>query len=566
MIRRQHSYFSVLFVLFLALGLFCVGLTVLAVQLRLDDGLLEYLDRSAQESLSATEGEFSRLMAELQDEVEGLAEDDAIRRYLAAAPSWDSAGPMRAIYQVYNAYDGRVNIHVVSCRSAADVSNTKTPQTWLYPYNTLDWGIFRHVNAGDYAPLADLDAQSGVSFALGRPVRSEVSGETTGYVLLEVRRELLEERLREGGANRLRKLIIADPYGLIIYNSENREQEGLSRLDTIVDASDDDQEIIRMESPSTGMIIYCQKSRELMEIVHAQVSSAIKPAVGIILLALVAAAWALSRQLRKPFAELEAAVSKVEAGDFSIRAPEEGFKEMASFSRSFNHMSSHLEALIHSIEEKQRMLRVAQVNALQLQVNPHFLYNTLDLIRWLARENKVDAVSSTVVSLAQLLRRTLDLKSDIVTVATELELVENYVGIQCMRYEDRLSCQINVAPELTSLRMPKLLLLPIVENSIIHGLENKPGEGHVHIEAERQGDYLIFHVDDDGMGMSPETLIRVSELRQDGMYGIGLTNVHKRARIFGDERCGIHIDSTLGEGTRIELTVKIIPTEEGQNV
>ena len=503
-----------------------------------------------------------------------IAGSEKVRAFLEGEKEQYEMEVLTGLYSISNEFEGAADVYVVSSTEPLGISNVVIPQQYLYPFNTLDWGIFRKIHTDGLPMQALLDPRDSKSFILGMEVKR--NGETPiGYVLLEVERRLLSERVAESISAGSKGLLLTDDYGLVLYSTEGTDTEGLAKAWQTMEVDRSvlsemqtegvfpDGNGVYVKNERTGVWFLTHVSGELVEIAHHYINVSMEVAVVIILVITVILAWFLSGKLRRPFRNLESVIVRVEQGDFTARASEQGYQEIAALGQSFNHMTENLEKLIHNIEEKQRLLRSAQINALQLQVNPHFLYNALDLIRWLSREGNMAGVSVATVSLARLLRRTLDLTHDIVTVGSEIEQVEDYIAIQCLRYEDRLACEIVVPDELKACRIPKLLLLPIVENSVVHGFEQKIGMGHISIRAEKENEYIIFRIEDDGIGMSEETIQQVEMMRQDGMYGIGLSNVHKRARIFGDGNCGISIQSQLSRGSIVTLTVKDVKRDGG---
>ena len=166
------------------------------------------------------------------------------------------------------------------------------------------------------------------------------------------------------------------------------------------------------------------------------------------------------------------------------------------------------------------------------------------------------------VNFGKLLRSILNNRDDMVCVRTEMDMVRAYIDIQKLRYAERLQVEMQLDESLEEERIPKLLIQPLVENALVHGLEGKPGVGRIRISSRREDGYLVFLVEDNGVGLSEERLEHVRQLKSQGMYNIGLSNVQQRAQLYGDERCGLRIESKLGEGTKVWLTVLPQPETE----
>ena len=255
-------------------------------------------------------------------------------------------------------------------------------------------------------------------------------------------------------------------------------------------------------------------------------------------------------------------MEKFRNGELGTRVPVQRSDEMGQLEADFNLMTEQIEQLVGHVQQEQESLRVAEAQALSLQVNPHFIYNVLDLIGWCARLGKNDVVVQVTVNFGKLLRSILNNRDDMVCVRTEMDMVRAYIDIQKLRYAERLQVEMQLDESLEEERIPKLLIQPLVENALVHGLEGKPGVGRIRISSRREDGYLVFLVEDNGVGLSEERLEHVRQLKSQGMYNIGLSNVQQRAQLYGDERCGLRIESKLGEGTKVWLTVLPQPETE----
>jgi two-component system, LytTR family, sensor kinase len=220
------------------------------------------------------------------------------------------------------------------------------------------------------------------------------------------------------------------------------------------------------------------------------------------------------------------------------------------------------------IRNAQLLLKEAELKALQAQINPHFLYNTLDSIQWLAVLQGAEDIQKTIQCLGQLLRHSLDRKSVIVNVAKELEQIRSYLFIQKMRYGEKLSYRINLEPAVLDYELPKLVLQPIVENAILHGVEPRPDGGSVLIEGWlHKDDQAIIEITDDGVGMSEEALAQLNaSLRASPEGGapqrLGLANVSKRLAFSFGEEFAMTIRSRPGEGTSVRIRIPRSPRKE----
>ena len=225
-------------------------------------------------------------------------------------------------------------------------------------------------------------------------------------------------------------------------------------------------------------------------------------------------------------------------------------------------MAYVLSYLMEQNVEEQRQKRKSELRALQAQINPHFLYNTLDSIIWMAEWGKTKEVVLMTSSLAKLLRQSISNQNELVRVEEEVEYTRSYLTIQKMRYKDKLEYDIQVSPEVLGQKIPKLVLQPLVENAIYHGIKYKEGKGIVQIEGWIGQKELILRISDDGIGMTEEQLAKIFEKRETDIRknGVGVLNVHERIQLYYGKDYGLRFSSTLGEGTVVEVR---IPCEEG---
>lgn len=267
----------------------------------------------------------------------------------------------------------------------------------------------------------------------------------------------------------------------------------------------------------------------------------------------------------RPIRELSKVTERVAEGDFSVRARVETQDEVAVLADSVNSMTESLEGLVSKIKEDERKMRKADLRLLQEQINPHFLYNTLDTIVWLIEGNDSDKAVSMVMSLSEFFRLVLSKGKEYITIQEEELHIRSYLEIQQVRYRDILEYEIRIAPELYGYRILKLTLQPLVENSLYHGIKYKRAKGNILVTGELCGEEVHFTVEDNGIGMEEEELSKlqgeIEKPCKDTEKGFGLANVNERIRMnFGPEY-GMRIESVRGAGTRVEVVIPAVPYE-----
>lgn len=237
--------------------------------------------------------------------------------------------------------------------------------------------------------------------------------------------------------------------------------------------------------------------------------------------------------------------------------------EIGQLGHSFNKMVQEIERLIHMVYTEQKEKREAELKILQAQIKPHFLYNTLDTIQWMAQDRKAEDIVEIIGALTNLFRIGLSKGNEIIRLSEEIKHVESYLIIQMARYEGKLNYEIRVAEELEGCSVLKLILQPLVENAIYHGIKTKRGSGRIRIEAVKEHHKIRLRVEDDGLGMKPEQIEYVRMGLQGSenpefKSGYGLFNVHERIRLTYGATYGVQVDSEYGKGTRIDVYLPFV--------
>ncbi|KUP25139.1 sensor histidine kinase [Paenibacillus sp. DMB5] len=273
----------------------------------------------------------------------------------------------------------------------------------------------------------------------------------------------------------------------------------------------------------------------------------------------------LTRKLTQPIQLLQHKMRLTASGYLEAKVKPSGNDEIADLGQSFNIMVEKIKGLLEQSIREQKLLQKAELRTLQAQINPHFLYNTLDSIVWLAEAGKNDSVIHLVKALSQFFRLSLNKGRDWVMIRTELAHAQSYLIIQQMRYRDILEYQIQVEPELEEYPILNMTLQPLIENAIYHGIKNKRGKGLITVSGYAEGhSSVVLTVTDNGIGISAERLeLLRNQLNQPAQAeesdlsegGFGLLNVHQRLRLYFGEEYGLQLDSTAGEWTTISVRI-----------
>lgn len=272
--------------------------------------------------------------------------------------------------------------------------------------------------------------------------------------------------------------------------------------------------------------------------------------------------YAISTQISKPIVRLQREMEAVEDLSFRLQSDSTigGTKEIISLNKSFCKMMNRIHDLAQEVVNEQKEQNKAELKALQNQINPHFLYNTLDSIIYMIDENENEKAEEMIVALSRFFRISISRGKNIIPVKSELDHVKYYLQIQKMRFGDSFSYEVDASDEVLSLPIIKLILQPIVENAIVHGLGEKPEEGAmIKIKAYLDSSYLCFDIEDNGFGMLPDKIEEIYQSFKDKTIhrGVGLSNVYQRIRIFYGEKADITVDSSLDDGTKISIRIPL---------
>ncbi|WP_276356974.1 cache domain-containing sensor histidine kinase [Cohnella caldifontis] len=258
----------------------------------------------------------------------------------------------------------------------------------------------------------------------------------------------------------------------------------------------------------------------------------------------------------KPLKQIRRLMGSLEKENFNVNMQVQGNDEIALLAASFNKMSRRLDELINEVHVVKIKQKEAEIKALEEQINPHFLYNTLDLIYWVGRMEKAFETSSLIQTLSQLFRIGLNKGSGFTLVRKELEYIEHYMVIQQKRYDNAISFTVDADPETLDCQVIKLILQPLIENAITHGIEKKGGFGHIEVRVYKEDEAVVYEVADDGAGMDPEILglwREQQEKQENYAQGVGLRNINDRIKLSFGPAYGLDIQSAPGQGTKVTV-------------
>ena len=413
---------------------------------------------------------------------------------------------------------------------------------------------------------------------LSRGIRNYTGeGDSDGVVFIDLNYSAISELCTQNSVGTKGYVFILDQDGNIVYHPQQQQlynelqTENISlimnaKTDVVTAGKGDDEKIYALShSETTGWtIVGCMNMSELLKNSRKARSIYVLVALGLIAVALVISSE-IARNITFPIQKLRDSMKRVQKGDFSAAEIEVySDNEIGSLTRSFNVMTHKIQDLMAQNIQEQEQKRKIELKALQSQINPHFLYNTLDSIIWMAEGKKNEEVVLMTASLARLLRQSISIENELVTIGQEVEYVRSYLTIQKMRYKDKLEFEINVDPRITHAQIIRLVLQPIVENAIYHGLKYKESKGMLKVHGYELGERIIIDITDDGVGMDEETLKHIYDKHKVNYHsnGVGVYNVQQRLVLYYGKEYGIIYHSEKGKGT----TATVVITKKQEDV
>lgn len=267
-----------------------------------------------------------------------------------------------------------------------------------------------------------------------------------------------------------------------------------------------------------------------------------------------------AERITTPITELCEMTERFAGGDFTVSYHTDRDDEMETLARSFNSMVGEIETLVDDIHKEQENAKEAELRLLQEQINPHFLYNTLDAIVWLTESGEKKKAIQMIQELSSFFRISLSKGASQITIKDEREHVRSYLEIQHYRYQDILEYSLDFDDSIMEYHIQKLTLQPIVENALYHGIKNKRGLGKITVTGKESGEDIVFTVEDNGIGMKESELEKLRDLISgkeinDRQHGFGMANVEKRLEMQYGEKYGMTVESTYGEGTVVTVRI-----------
>lgn len=552
---KNRIFITVLLVTLLPL-LFCDVLMMQIQRIRSESSLAA----KAKQQLSALESTLDDVYLSYNKAADQLCNSTMVRSALR-----QNNGSSRVVYQLLFRETDRLRDFArfdIFNPDGECLYSTESP----LPEDTLDtdWGIL--YAAGQTDRLAFRSQTGDFALAAAEAVRS-YDGKILGYVVISMTSAHFE-KLFEGLYQATNVVILLDPQWHTIYHTQPaqaKDSTAALRAQLLsgkrLTGIGGEYYFFITRHEGTGFSLILQQpmtfSPQVMKTVYA-----VSTMMGLLCLLLCLwCAWLLSRHLAQPVHQLDEAMGEVKKGNYEIHMETDREDELGRLTESFNRMTEEYRQNLTRSVQRQKELNETQLRMMQAQLNPHFLYNTLDSMKWLGVTHRVPQVATLATDLATILRAGIS-GSEFITLEQELELMDRYIDIQSIRFEDRFTYEMDIPDRFQSCLVPKLVLQPLVENAIIHGVPDRD-DGYIKLKAEEQDGDLLLSVSDNGCGIPPDVLERLNSKDQKipGEH-LGLFNVSSIIRLHFGEKYGISAQSWPGEGSCVRLLLPKIQSRE----
>lgn len=458
----------------------------------------------------------------------------------------------------------------------------------LNPYVTLSrevWYQEAKASKTDFA-LSTSHIQNAIAdkyewvITLSRSIINTETGKTEGVFFIDMNYNAISNLCSNVSLGQKGYIYVLDDDGNVIFHPQQQLlYSGLKEevIEKVLDQNDEDNSFMEgsakerkvytvSKSEKTGWTVVgvsymseLMKNREKIQMMYLLFTCLLL--TGAALMAVY-----LSKAITRPIKRLDRSMKAVEKGDFvNVELEHFAENELVRLGKSFNMMTQEIQMLMEQNVQEQKQKRKAEMRALQAQIHPHFLYNTLDSIIWMAESGKHNReVVIMTSSLAKLLRRSIGNEKELVTIAEELEYTETYLTIQAIRYRDQMEFDIQADPYILNEHIVKFTLQPLVENAIYHGIKYIEEKGMIQIRGKRGQGEIVLHVIDNGRGMTEEELAHIFDQHVENpkSNGIGVYNIQNRLQLYYGKEYGLFYESEPGKGTTVTVRIPIV--KEGQ--
>lgn len=512
----------------------------------------------------------SNYIASYLDKVKSLSDLLAMHPEIKDAISKSNPKSLEALYGMVDVAakdDPRIQTIAVISKEGFAITNN-SDMTVSLSENMMEEEWYRNALKSEQMPVVtsighgSFSEDSNRIISISHEIRDE-KGLHLGVVLIDISYRFIEDYISSLNLGKDGYAFILDSEDRLIYHPDesffsNREKiRELTRLAELSEQKKGECISVKVNIPHSDWTLVGISSTENLNLLKDRLFDTMFFVGGGLIFISFLISFLLSKRLSKPIVELRNAMMSLDENWKRLKIDDGGLVEIVSLVKEYNSLIDRVRTLTENIAKEENEKRIFELKALQNQINPHFLYNTLDTILWLAEFNETEKVVEVTKSLAEMLRFSLNINQVTAKLKLELSHIENYLKIQKQRYEDRLDYRIDGEEELLEIEIPKLILQPLVENAIYHGIRPLSRPGMIEIEYRRRGEFLIIEVRDDGVGYRGSKQGEENTSVGGKAGGIGLKNVDQRIKLLCGEKYGIEIREGEEIGTRVTLRLGI---------
>ena len=393
----------------------------------------------------------------------------------------------------------------------------------------------------------------------------DAKGADLGVLRLDISYETLEAYLNQLQLGQQGFAFIINENHEFVYHPQHTVYSSASEMEAMKPYIEtgqgytlDHQSYVSQEQiAGTDWTVIGVSSLEKLDQVRSQLMWTLLAASALSLLACLCLVWFSLKRWIAPLKDLRETMLEIASGTQNLRAKEAGAYELREVTRQFNAMLDQIDQLMADVRRQEEATRQYELQALSSQINPHFLYNTLDTIIWMAEFQDSQRVVQVTKSLATYFRLALNQGRDLISLSDEINHVRQYLFIQKQRYGDKLEYEIDENPVFENLVLPKLVLQPLVENALYHGIKEKDGRGYIRVSVQKKDSGLVIRIEDDGVGFQAAGDSSQSQLKRGG---VGLQNVDQRLKLHFGDNYKMKINSAPEKGTTVEIYINRIET------
>lgn len=573
-IRWKDHYFIRLFLPMLLLSIIPAVLLMFFLNTIYSRSQYRYVAQESEMTARQVADSISELLDGYDEIVQSIVQDPQIQHTLHTRSN--SSVITATIAERMFRMKGRIEIHLISFLDN-DFRFSSGTIPHLYRYSVYhQWlnSVFYDIKSSPYQTIVHPTrytnvASDSVVLSMARAVWDE--NQMVGCVIIDIYRSEFYDMIKSYRSPDTQRIAVFYQTNYVMLDTSNGYQEGL------VDPAMNLPQLLpgapfSIQTPGQTSSYYRGINSNLTVLnergtsIQAQAQKTSRmwtlPCLLIDVTVCLAAALLIARRQTEPFHEIRSAMESAAVGNWDVRLSLHRTDEMKVLEDGFNNMVSQLQQYTEERIAQERLLKEAQMRSLQAQINPHFLLNTLATVRALARKHGAKDIQQIVDDLSALFTYSAYGADKMITLEEDIRLIQRYIAIQNVRFGNKFDLQINISDTLKDVLMPPLVLQTIVENSIIHGLENKMGPGTISIAADRvNGQYMHIIIHDDGQGMESAVAERINAGKRAGDH-IGLQNARQRLQLCFGEGSQLWVESELGKYTTVHIFIKAIISGE----